>query len=137
MKENKSVKVLISFTRGMYRFSDIVNKAAELGVLKKDAQSYRFPPDFAKEASIKMKEVRMHTSQYFKGELFETLRDAIKADFGFGIEDGKFGFFDDMEEGEYDVDADEEAVDALLDDFNAETAVRDLDATDSDESEAG
>ena len=120
MKENKAVKVLISFTRGMYRYSDIVNKAAELSILKKDGQSYRFPPDFSAVNKIKMKDVRQHASKFFKGELLDSLRDAIKADFGFGIDDGKFGFFDDMEEGEYDVDADEEAVDALLDDFSAE-----------------
>jgi hypothetical protein len=117
MKENKSVKVLISFERGLYRFSDMVNKAAELGVLKKDGQSYLFPPDFSKDGKIKMKDVRQHTSKYFKAELFDALRDAIKTDFGFGIDDGKFGFFDDMEDIPDD-DADEEEIDGLLEDFS-------------------
>lgn len=119
MKENKTIKILISFSRGMYRFSDMVNKAAELGVLKKDAQSYRFPPDFAKESKVKMKEVREHASKYFTGDLLDSLRAAIKADFGFGIENGKFDFFDDMEDTE-DVDAAEEAIDQLLDEVAVE-----------------
>jgi RecA/RadA recombinase len=116
MKENKTVKVLISFTRGMYRFSDLVNKAKELDVLRKDGNSYLMPPDYDKENKISMKEVREHTSKYLTGDTLKLLRDAIKSDFGFGIEDGKFDFFDDMEDTDDD-DAVEEAVDALLDDF--------------------
>ena len=118
MKENKTVKILISFARGMYRFSDIVNKATELEVLKKaDNQNYCFPPDYDKAAKVKMKEVRMHASKYFTGDLLDATRDAIKADFSFGIEDGKFELFDDMEEME-DVDAAEEEIDALLEEFS-------------------
>jgi KaiC/GvpD/RAD55 family RecA-like ATPase len=94
MKENKEVKVLISFSRGMYRMSDLVNKGAELKVLKKDGQSYILPDG----NKIKMKEVRQKASQYICGETLELIRQAIKDDFGFGTEDGKFDFFDDMEE---------------------------------------
>ena len=114
MKENKSVKVLISFKRGIYKFSDIINKAKDLGVFVKEGISFKIP---GLEDTVKMKTVREHASQYAKGDALELIREAIKADFGFGIEDGGFGFFDDMEEGEYDVEADEEAVDALLDEF--------------------
>jgi RecA/RadA recombinase len=114
MKENKSVKILISFTRGIYRFSDLVNKGKELDILKKDGISFKIP---GLDDPVKMKEVREHASKYLVGDTLELLRSAIKADFGFGIEDGKFDFFDDMEE-EDDDDADEEAVDALLDDFS-------------------
>ncbi len=94
MKENKSVKVLISFTRGMYRYSDIVNKAAELKVLKKDGKSYLLPNG----DKVKMKDVRQKASQYIKDDALKLVGDAIRADFGFGIEDGKFEFFDDMDE---------------------------------------
>jgi hypothetical protein len=118
MKENKSVKVLISFKRGIYRFSDLVNKAKELDVFKKDGISFLMPPDYNKEQKIKMKDVREHASKYLTGDTLGTLQEAIKSDFGFGIEDGKFDFFDDLEEGDYDDDAAEEAVDALLDEFD-------------------
>jgi len=94
MKENKEVKVLISFSRGMYRFSDLVNKAAELKVFKKDAQSYVLPDG----SKAKMKDVRQHASKYITGDVLEQLRKAILTDFGFGMEDKKFSFFDDMEE---------------------------------------
>ena len=120
MKENKTVKVLISFTRGMYRYSDIVNKAAELGVIKKDGISYTFPPEHDKDKKVKMKDVRMHASKYFTGDLLDNVRAAIKSDFGFGIEDGKFDFFDDMEEN-FDDRSDEEMeddVDKLLEEFD-------------------
>ena len=117
MKENKTVKILISFARGMYRFSDIVNKATDLEVLKKaDNQNYCFPPEYDKTAKVKMKEVRMHASKYFTGDLLNATRDAIKADFSFGIEDGKFELFDDMEDLK-DVDAAEEEIDGLLEEF--------------------
>jgi hypothetical protein len=118
MKENKSVKILISFTRGIYRFSDLVNKAKDLDLFKKDGQSFLMPPDYDKEKKVRMKEVREHASKYLTGDTLELLRDDIKADFGFGMDDGKFDFFDDMEEGECDEDADEDAVDALLDNFS-------------------
>jgi hypothetical protein len=118
MKENKTVKILISFTRGMYRFSDLVNKARELDVIKKDGNSFLMPPDYHKTKKIEMAEVRKHTSKFFKGDTLQMLRDAIKADFDFGMEDGKFDFFDDMEDTA-DEDADEDAVDELLDDFSA------------------
>lgn len=122
MKENKTVKILISFKRGMYRFSDIVNKAAELEVLKKaDNQNFSFPPDYDKEKKVKMKDVRQHASQYFTGDLLTAVRDAIKTDFGFGIdESSKFSFFDDMDEEDIDDTSDEqmeEDVDRLLEDF--------------------
>jgi RecA/RadA recombinase len=115
MKENKSVKVLISFKRGIYRFSDMVNKGKELNVLVKDGISFAIP---GTEDKIKMKEVREHASKYLVSDVLILIRDAIKLDFGFGIKDGQFDFFDDMEEGDYDEDADEEAVDALLEDFS-------------------
>jgi len=116
MKENKSVKILISFTRGIYRFSDLVNKGKELDVLKKTGISFEIP---GAEEPVKMKEVREHASKYLTGDVLNLIRDAIKADFGFGIEDGSFEFFDDMETDD-DEEADEEAVDALLDDFSSE-----------------
>lgn len=110
MKENKIVKVLISFTRGMYRFSDIVNKAYELGVLKKAKNDeYQFPDGTA----LKMQEVRSKTSKYFAGELLELTRAAILSDFGFGQNENKtFEFFDDME-GDHDHVADKEAEDDI------------------------
>lgn len=95
MKENKQVKVLISFTRGMYRFSDLVNKAAEFGVFKKaNAQTFALPDG----TEAKMKDVRQRASKYIKGETLDLIRTAILADFGFGMEDGKFDFFDDIDE---------------------------------------
>jgi KaiC/GvpD/RAD55 family RecA-like ATPase len=119
MKENKTVKILISFTRGMYRFSDLVNKARELDILKKDGNSFLMPPDYDKEKKVAMADVRKHTSKYFKGDTLQLLRDAIKADFDFGMEDGKFDFFDDMEDTA-DEDAKEDAVDELLDEFTGD-----------------
>lgn len=95
MKENKEVKVLISFTRGMYRFSDLVNKAAEFGVFKKaNAQTFALPDG----TEAKMADVRQKASRYIKGDTLELIRQAILADFGFGMEDGKFDFFDDIDE---------------------------------------
>jgi RecA/RadA recombinase len=110
MKENKTVKVLISFTRGMYRYSDIVNKAYELGVLKKAKKDeYKFPDGTV----LKMQEVRAHTSKYFTDELLETLRAAIIADFGFGQDEEKsFKFFDDMD-GDHDQVGDKETEDDI------------------------
>jgi archaellum biogenesis ATPase FlaH len=110
MKENKTVKVLISFSRGMYRYSDIVNKAYDLGVLKKAKNDeYKFP-----DGSIeKMKDVRAKTSKFFTGELMETLRAAIMADFGFGKDEEKsFEFFDDMD-GDHDQVSDQETEDDI------------------------
>lgn len=110
MKENKAVKVLISFTRGMYRFSDIVNKAYDLGVLKKAKKDeYKLLDGSA----VKMKEVRSKTSQFFEGELLETTRAAIMADFGFGKDEEKsFEFFDNMD-GENDQVSDKETEDDI------------------------
>lgn len=111
MKENKQIKVLISFTRGMYRFSDLVNKAAELGVFKKDAQSYILPDG----TNAKMKDVRQKASKYITGDVLEQLRKAILTEFGFGLEDKKFSFFDDMEE-----DIDDRSTHEIEDDVDRE-----------------
>jgi hypothetical protein len=133
MKENKTVKILISFSRGMYRFSDLVNKAKELELFKKDGNSYLMPPDYVKAEKITMKEVREHASKYLIDDTLKLLRDAIKIDFGFGIEDGKFEFFDDLQEGDDDVgDDDEDAIDELLEGF-IETPVLEKAATDTSE----
>jgi RecA/RadA recombinase len=132
MKENKQVKIVIHFERGMYRYSDMVIKAYDLDVLKKDGISFKFPPDYSKESKVKMADVRKKASKYLKGETLEILRKAIMADFGFGIEDAKFNFFDDMEED--DAQDAEDAVDALLEDFEVEEpSVR----PDAQEPEAG
>jgi hypothetical protein len=132
MKENKTVKILISFSRGMYRFSDLVYKAKELELFKKDGNSYLMPPNYDKAEKIAMKEVREHASKYLIDDTLKLLRDAIKVDFGFGIEDGKFEFFDDLEEGDEDVDS-EDAIDDLLEDFVEVDATREKAAPDTSE----
>lgn len=121
MKENKAVKVLISFTRGMYRFSDIVNKAYDFGVLTKAKNDEYQLPD---GSAVKMKEVRSKTSQYFTGELLDQTRAAIMADFGFGKDEEKsFEFFDDMD-GDHDQVSSKETeddIDLQLDEADQKT----------------
>jgi RecA/RadA recombinase len=95
MQENKKIKVLISFQKGILPYSDMVNKAYEFGVLKKEGISFLFPNGVDK---VKMKEVRKHAKKYLEyGDIMQMIRDAIKNDFSFGSENEE-----DIEEFESD-----------------------------------
>jgi hypothetical protein len=79
MIENKFIRILLHFKKGLYKYSHLVELAKELEVFKKEGISYIMPDGQKK----KMKEVRENASKFMFGENMNALRDAIKDEFGF------------------------------------------------------
>lgn len=79
MIENKFFRVLLHFKKGLYKYSNLVELAKELGVFKKEGISFVMPDGQKK----KMKEVRENASKFMTGKNLAALRDKIKDEFGF------------------------------------------------------
>lgn len=85
MKENKFVRLLLSFKKGLYKYSYLVRMGADLEIFKKEGFSYILPD----ETKVKMKVMKSpkEAIQYFNPKVLDSLRDAIKKDFEFGDND--------------------------------------------------
>ena len=85
MKENKFVRLLLSFKKGLYKYSHLVEMGAELEIFKKDGFSYILPDG----SKVKMKEMRKPSSakEHFNEKVLDGLQKGIKKDFEFGDED--------------------------------------------------
>lgn len=80
MQENKSVKLILSFKNGLYKYSDLIEKVTELKLFNKEGFSYILPDG----SKVTMKKVRENRSKYLIGENLEVIRNGILDDFGFG-----------------------------------------------------
>lgn len=80
MQENKAVKLVLSFEKGLYKYSDLIEKVTELKLFKTEGYSYLLPEG----GKTTMKQVRENRSKYLVGKNLEVIRDGIMADFGFG-----------------------------------------------------
>lgn len=92
MIEEKELKILLHFKRGLYKLSNMVEFGQEFGVLKKDGYSYLFPDG----KKYKMKDVKSKPSKYIKDDTLKLIGKAIEENFSFGnfIEDSNSDFED-------------------------------------------
>lgn len=104
MIENKDVRILLHFKKGLYKFSNLVQWAQEFGVFVKEKISYVMPDGRKK----KMKEVRENASKFMIGKNLEATRKAVMDEFGFGsLDDNNEDFADDIEDEEFDPEAED------------------------------
>lgn len=92
MQENKKVKVLLHFRKGVYRWSDLLEKGIDLGVIERKGISYEFPDGQSGKRTTIMKK----PEQFWNEENLKIVGEAIKRDFGF-IDTTIDADFDDME----------------------------------------
>lgn len=85
MKENKTVKLLLSFKHGLFKYSYLTELSKNLNTFKKDGMSYILPD----RNKVKMKEMRVPrtSSAHFTPEVLKGIHDGIKKDFEFGDEE--------------------------------------------------
>ena len=92
MKENKSIKLILNFKKGLSKYSSVMELVDEFKLLSKEGHSYILP-DGTKE---KMSVVRSNPKCLFENESFmETFRQALMNDFKIGLADGEIS--DDTE----------------------------------------
>jgi len=101
MIEGKNVHIILHFKRGLYKYSNLVELAYNLGVLKKEGISFLLPDG----TKAKMKDVRQKPSKYFNKEVLEEIQVAIKDAYSFGEVDQDIDIEDEL--GKIDGDNDE------------------------------
>ena len=79
-KEGIMSHIIIHFAKGLYKYSDLVIKAAEYGVFKKEGNSYVLPDG----TTATMKVVRTNFKQYATDINMNAIAKAIKENFKFG-----------------------------------------------------
>ena len=127
MIENKNVHILLHFKRGLYRMSNLVEMAEELGVFTKEKLSYVFP-DGSKNS---MQLVRKHPSKYLTPDVLKAIGDAIKEEYSFGELDERIDIEDQLEDLDDDlnkgIDGDDIEFDGGDDEGIAEEATANTD----------
>lgn len=78
--EGQKFKIAISFSKGIYPYSNLIDFAEEFEIIKKEGISFVFKDG----TKVKAKELRRNIEKYFHQEVMDELRDKIKAKVGFG-----------------------------------------------------
>jgi len=82
MKENKFVRLLLSFKKGLYKYSHLTTLSAELEIFKKEGFSYLLPDG----SKVKMKDMKKPAlaKDHFNKEVLDTIQKSVKKEFEFG-----------------------------------------------------
>jgi intein/homing endonuclease len=82
MRENKFVRLLLSFKKGLYKYSHLTTISSEIEIFKKEGFSYILPDG----SKVKMKDMKKPAlaKEHFNKEVLDGIRHAIKKDFEFG-----------------------------------------------------
>lgn len=95
-KENIFGNIIIHFSKGLYKYSDLVDKAYEFGVFKKEGISFILPDG----NKVKMAEVRKNFKEYANETNMNAIDEAIQKHFKFGQEIDDTEFIDDVDESD-------------------------------------
>ena len=78
--EGQKFKIAISFSKGIYPYSNLIDYAEEFEIIRKEGISFVFKDG----TKIKAKELRRNIEQYFTKDIMDELREKIKNKCGFG-----------------------------------------------------
>lgn len=92
MQENKKVKIILHFKKGVYRWSGLLETGIELGVIEKEGISYIFPDGQKARKDTIMKK----PNDFWNEKNLQAVGQAVKANFGYIAADSDIDF-DDME----------------------------------------
>lgn len=85
MKENKIVRLLLSFKHGLFKYSYLTDISKVLEIFKKEGNSFILPD--GKKVSMKEMRIPKRSAEHFTPEVLKEIRNGIKKDFEFGAED--------------------------------------------------
>jgi len=94
--EGQKFKIAISFSKGIYPYSNLIDFAEEFGIIEKSGISFVFKDG----TKVKAKELRRNIEKYFHKEIMDELRDKIKDKCGFGGKQVEDTYLDEEDENE-------------------------------------